>query len=202
MSLTVQALSILHMILAGICIGLAYDTYSRLRLKYKNKALTIIQDLLFWIATGLFIFIWLKAINQGDVRVYVFLALLCGFAMYKSIFQSFYRKILDQSIQLIVKIYKWIIHLGDYLIIQPLKRLVAIVIFIMGSLLTLLLSLLYNIYYFLKFCCKPFQAVGLKLYKKINKLFSRNQKKIERKNKEEKKGFASWVAKWFNRKRS
>ncbi len=120
MTLGIQALTMLHMLGAGIVIGTSLDTYRRLRFIKGSRWLTFIQDLLFWLSLAVITFLWLKSVNEGEMRVYVFLSLLCGYAMYKALFEALYRRLLDRTIELVIVLYRFVKKMFYYLLIKPL----------------------------------------------------------------------------------
>ncbi|WP_202081458.1 spore cortex biosynthesis protein YabQ [Caldalkalibacillus salinus] len=140
MSLTIQALTMLHMVGAGLYLGASHDTYARLRLK-KNQWLTFVQDFLFWLLNGLFIFLWLQWVNEGVVRVYIFLSLLCGYAMYRALFQNLYRRTLDTIIRIVAWSYHTVIKVTDILLIKPMVYLYKMIIALIVMVMTLLLRI-------------------------------------------------------------
>lgn len=129
------------MIGAGIYLGAAFDTYSRLRWQKKNRWLSILQDILFWILNGLFIFIWLREVNQGEMRVTIFLSLFCGYASYQALFQSSYKKLLEMIIKIIISFYRFIRRLLHIFLFKPIywlyQSIVTLILFFVGLILKL-----------------------------------------------------------------
>lgn len=149
MSLTVQFNTILSMIGMGIWLGIALETYGRF-LKRPKRAhwVLFINDTLFWVLQGLIIFYILLFVNQGEIRFYIFLALLCGYAMYKSLFQNIYVRLLERIITITIRVYLMIRQLVIILFIRPIKQLIQILLAILLFLLTAvqwILTLIYKI---------------------------------------------------------
>ena len=95
MTLSTQFMTMLAMIGMGIFFGAGLDTYNRFLKRSKRKSwLVFINDILFWILQGLFIFFVLFRVNQGELRIYIFIALLCGFA---SLSKSIQRDLLKMA---------------------------------------------------------------------------------------------------------
>lgn len=136
MTLDIQALTMLHMLGAGIFIGGSYETYSRLRVRIHNWLSTLIQDIVFWLINGIIVFLWLQYVNTGEMRLYIFLSLLCGYAMYKVLFQRIYRSFLEFLIRLCKWGYRTLKKTIHLLVITPVlwlyKAILAILIFILG----------------------------------------------------------------------
>lgn len=124
MSLTVQLQTMLAMVAMGGWLGIAIDTYSRLIHGRKwNKLITVINDSLFWILQGLFIFFILLQINEGEMRFYILLALLCGYSCYRVFFYKIYQHVLETTIHVIVKIVLFCKTAVIVLVINPTKEL-------------------------------------------------------------------------------
>jgi spore cortex biosynthesis protein YabQ len=144
MSLSVQFLTTLAMIAMGVEIGAALDTYKRFIEKQKSIIL-FINDFLFWVCQGLLIFLVLLNVNEGDLRIFVFIALLCGYAMYQSLFKNIYLKLLERLISIGITTYRFLRKLINGLIIRPiiwlLQLVLALCMMIGKGIYTILLSL-------------------------------------------------------------
>ncbi|MCL6606017.1 MAG: spore cortex biosynthesis protein YabQ [Paenibacillus sp.] len=108
MNPVVQWTTLLYMLLAGCMMGLAYDSYRVLSLRlHFSKGLNAVLDLLYWIASALFVFRILYAGNQGQLRFYAFLGLFLGVWIYFLIFSVTVRRfvvMLIQSVQYVCKL--------------------------------------------------------------------------------------------------
>ncbi|MET3197109.1 spore cortex biosynthesis protein YabQ [Bacillus sp. OAE603] len=149
MSLNVQFYSMVAMVGMGAYLGMALDTYHRFLYRGRsNKYLVFGTDILFWIFQSLLVFYVLYLVNEGALRFYLLLALLCGFAAYQSLLKSTYKKILEFTVQLVVRLYRIIVKIINVLIVIPIKWLIQLVIvillFIYGVLIRLI-HLLYNV---------------------------------------------------------
>jgi spore cortex biosynthesis protein YabQ len=117
------------MIGMGAFFGAALDTYNRFLQRSKRKNwFTFINDVLFWVFQGLLIFYVLFHVNQGEWRFYIFIALICGFAAYQSLFKQIYLKILEILINVVISIYNFFVRLFLALIYKPIKGLVTLLI--------------------------------------------------------------------------
>lgn len=104
MSLTIQLYTMLSMIGMGAWIGASLDTYQRfLKRQERKRWLVFIHDILFWIVQALFVFYVLLLVNEAELRIYVFLALLCGFAAYQSLLKAIYMRLLNFLIYIFVQ---------------------------------------------------------------------------------------------------
>ncbi|MDV2887301.1 spore cortex biosynthesis protein YabQ [Alkalihalophilus pseudofirmus] len=122
MSLTVQFYTMVSMAAMGIWLGAAIDTYGRfLRKRRSFHWLTALKDVLFWLIQGLIVFYVLLESNHGEVRFYVFLAILCGYACYKALLQNTYQRLLEVIIRLSIAFYRFVTNLFNILLIVPIK---------------------------------------------------------------------------------
>lgn len=129
MSLTIQFQTMIAMITMGACIGVFLDTYGRLLARSKRaRWFVFVLDMLFWIIQGLLIFYVLLEVNNGDIRFYIFLALLCGYAAYRSLFQRLYLKCLNITISIIRHILRVIRQLFKIFIYYPIRALIQFII--------------------------------------------------------------------------
>jgi spore cortex biosynthesis protein YabQ len=122
------------MIGMGSGFGAALDTYSRfLNRSERKRWIVFIHDFLFWIIQGLLIFYVLFLVNEGEFRLYLFLALLCGFSAYQALFKGFYQRFLEFLIILVIKLARFIANSVHMLIFLPIKWvIVSILAIIIG----------------------------------------------------------------------
>lgn len=134
MTLTIQFYTLLAMIGMGSGFGAALDTYSRfLNRSERKRWIVFIHDFLFWIIQGLLIFYVLFLVNEGEFRLYLFLALLCGFSAYQALFKGFYQRFLEFLIILVIKLARFIANSFHMLIFLPIKWvIVSILAIIIG----------------------------------------------------------------------
>ncbi len=135
MTLTVQFYTMLAMIGMGSMFGAALDTYNRFLNRTKRKRwLVFLNDILFWILQALFIFYILFIVNFGEVRFYIFLALLCGFAAYQSLLKGIYLQFLDWIIRTAISVYLFFVKVFKNMIFSPIKWLVLFIVSILFTL--------------------------------------------------------------------
>lgn len=134
MSLTIQFYTMLTMIGMGAFVGAALDTYHRfLKRSKRNLFYVFVNDILFWVLISIIIFYVLLQVNEGEMRIYVFLALLCGFSFYMSLIRNVYNKILEQIITLVIKTSKFIQKLFRIFILLPCRWIIhVIIVFVLG----------------------------------------------------------------------
>ncbi|CDQ21787.1 spore cortex biosynthesis protein YabQ [Halobacillus karajensis] len=129
MTLTTQFITILSMIGGGVFVGASMDTFERFFHKRKKKSwLEVIYQLGFWLIQAAFLFYLLYLANYGELRVYVFVAIVCGFAAYRALFQNLYLKTLEMWIRIVVSVIRFIKKTGYYLIFLPAKTIIFLII--------------------------------------------------------------------------
>jgi spore cortex biosynthesis protein YabQ len=116
-------------IATGIWLGASFDTYERISGKrYMFKWTRIMNDFLFWIAQALLYFILLLNINNGEVRVYLLLSIVLGYAAYRAMFEGVYRRILEKVLKVIHSMYMFLVHLTYVFFINPIKGLLKLLL--------------------------------------------------------------------------
>lgn len=81
-------------ILCGISIGILFDIFRILRKSFKTPDfVTYIEDVIFGIITGIFLIFIIFIFNNGELRFYIFLALLLGNVLYLSTISKYFIKI-------------------------------------------------------------------------------------------------------------
>lgn len=208
MTLSTQFMTMLAMIGMGSCFGAALDTYNRFLQRSKRKSwIVFCNDILFWLLQGLTIFYVLYLVNQGELRLYIFIALLCGFAAYQSLLKQGYLRLLEIVISMIISIYKFIVKMFYVIIFKPIQSIVlgiiSIIILIGKGLWSLVKLVLKVLLFTLKVLFAPvkwilsiFWNLMPKFIKKtVEKLYNKfagNYYKI-------KNTFNNWILKWKNR---
>ncbi|PYZ91555.1 spore cortex biosynthesis protein YabQ [Salipaludibacillus keqinensis] len=124
MSLDVQLTSLLASIAMGVGLATSLDTYERILGKRTSFRKTrIVNDFLFWVAQALIYFGILLHINHGEVRVYLLLAVMLGYALYRALFETTYRRILESCLRIIHHIIHFIVRCIYIFLINPTKGL-------------------------------------------------------------------------------
>lgn len=132
MSLTIQFSTILVMIIGGFYLGCALETFRYFELYWKKKRiLGYVMELCFWLLQTLLLFYLLFLVNQGELRLYILLAIFCGFAAYKSFFESIYRTGLQAVIQLLLRVHHFLANVFNGIVIRPIKAVLYILIVIL-----------------------------------------------------------------------
>lgn len=78
-----QAYLFLLFSLNGVIIGLLYDVFRILRKTFKtNNFVTYIEDILFWILTGIIIIFFMYNFSDGSLRIFMIFGLIIGILIY------------------------------------------------------------------------------------------------------------------------
>lgn len=166
----------LAMIAMGGFFGATLDTYNRfLKRSMRKRWIVFIHDLLFWILQGLIIFYVLFHVNYGEVRLYIFLALLCGFAAYQALVKGVYLKLLERIIWLTISFYKMLVGIFIMLIYNPIRgtirMLIRLIIAVGKGMLSLAKTILNVLLSCIKLLMKPFLWILRIIYGKMPKRF-------------------------------
>lgn len=174
MTLSTQFLTMLSMIGMGSMFGALLDTYNRFLKRQKRQTwIVFINDILFWILQALIIFYVLFLVNKGEIRFYIFLALLCGFAMYQSLLKSSYLKILETAISTVISVIHFLQKTFQILIYRPVVALLSFIFSVTiltgQGLLSLFRLLIRVIFLLIKVLLKPFELLLLLFWKLLPK---------------------------------
>lgn len=102
-----QAYLFLVFSLTGVAIGILFDFFRILRRSIKTSNLvTYIQDILFWILTGIIVLYSIWYFNNGELRIFVFLGLIIGILIYMTTLSSIIVKIFTKLLVILINILK------------------------------------------------------------------------------------------------
>lgn len=180
MSLTVQLYTMLSMAAMGIYLGAAIDTYGRLsRRRPSFNWIIACNDVLFWLVQALVVFYVLLHSNNGEIRFYIFLALLCGFAGYQSLMKQTYQRVLEYMIGKTIQLYHFIVRLIIVLLINPIKYLLKLLYSLCIMVLTTCLTI---ILFMLNMVWKPLRWILFLLFKwtGVNRLIEKTKPIIQK----------------------
>ena len=183
MTLSTQFLTMLSMIGMGSLFGMMFDTYQRFLDRPNRKSwIVFFNDLLFWVIQALIIFYILFLVNNGELRFYIFVALLCGFAAYQSLFKGIYLRLLEFIINTVIAIYRFMRRAFLLLIYKPvlgLIQLIISIIILLGrgvfSLVKFILNILWIV---LKVIWVPIEKIMLLLWKLLPKTIKKSVEKL------------------------
>lgn len=120
-------------VINGILIGFLFDIFRILRKSFKTKdIITYIEDISFWILTGLLTLYFIFYYNNGEIRFYIFLGIILGILIYiltisKYIIKfsvtviNFIKDIISKVIQIIFYPLKIIINFLKKLLFRPIS---------------------------------------------------------------------------------
>ncbi|PTL22270.1 spore cortex biosynthesis protein YabQ [Shouchella clausii] len=180
MALTVQFYTMVAMAAMGICLGAAVDTYGRFLPRQRTFRIHIaLLDIAFWIVQALLVFYILFKTNQGDIRIYVFLALLCGYAAYQALFKGVYNWLVNLVITIVQAVLRFVWGLLKAFIVMPIKwLLMSVRRFVMIIVISVWSIILYVLLKPLYWLMKKLGVVGL--LKKGQPILRKWQERLER----------------------
>jgi len=204
MTLSTQFLTMISMIGMGSLFGAMFDTYQRFLQRPKRKQwIVFINDLLFWIIQALLVFYTLFLVNSGEIRFYIFIALLCGFAAYQSLFKNIYLRVLELIIQTVITISRITKRTFLLLIYNPIVGLVQLTIIIVLSIGRGLLSLVKFVSRILLFIVKAVFGIVKKIllifWKLMPKGLKNSVEKLYNKTAGNFKKIGNYILKWRDR---
>lgn len=111
--ITNQAYLFLIFIFNGIIIGMLFDFFRILRRTIKtSNIMTYVEDIIFWILAGIIILYSTFIFNNGEIRLFMFLAIAIGAIIYMILLSSYVIKINVTIInffkKILIKIFKFI----------------------------------------------------------------------------------------------
>lgn len=113
-----QAYLFLIFTLNGFVIGLLFDFFRILRRSFKtNDIITYIEDIIFWIISGFIVLYSIFIFNNGEIRLFMFLAIAIGIILYILLLSNYIIKI---NVYIIDKIKKIVLFILKIILI-PIK---------------------------------------------------------------------------------
>lgn len=164
-----QASLFLIFTLEGSIIGLIFDIFRILRRSFKTSdIITYIEDVLFWLITGILILYSIFIFNYGEIRFFMFVGILLGAMFYMLLISRYVIKISVTVIEFLKKAIMFVFKI----VIFPLQFIYKIFKRIFSK---PILFCIINIK-------KIIRQIKIKFFKKdiINfKIFAKNAKKIK-----------------------
>ena len=94
-----------------------FDFFRVLRKKFKTTDIvTYMQDIVFWILTGISMLYCIYTFNSGEIRLYEFIGILIGTTIYFLTISKYFIKINSMVLNILIKIFY-------VLLIVPLKTI-------------------------------------------------------------------------------
>lgn len=114
MSIAEQTQIFIIFVIVGIIISFLFDIFRIFRKVYKfSNMLIYMQDILFWLLTGIIILQAIFKFNSGDIRIFLFLGIFVGVFIYISLFSiyvikigSFILKLINTLIRKLINVFK------------------------------------------------------------------------------------------------
>lgn len=114
-----QAKIFLIFALNGIIIGILFDIFRILRKSFKTSdIITILEDILFWIFTGIVILYSIFIFNNGEIRLFMFIGIFLGTILYMLLLSKYIIKISVKIILILKKVFKFIFKI----LIFPMQK--------------------------------------------------------------------------------
>ncbi len=97
-------------ILTGMCIGLLFDFFRIQRKVFKTfDFITYIEDVLFWILSGIILIIVIMKYTNGEIRIYMISGMVLGLIIYLRLISKYIIKINTSILKFIIKFIKIIL---------------------------------------------------------------------------------------------
>lgn len=143
MTLDVQFITMLSMIAGGFYLGIALDTFRRLSVTWKHRVfLKYFMEISFWLTQTLLLYYVLFQVNSGELRFYVFIAVLLGFAMYQAAAAKTYKQLLEHMISISIQVYQFLEKMVKIIIIAPIKFIFQLIMTVIVFTLKILLNMI------------------------------------------------------------
>ena len=108
--ITNQAYLFLIFVINGLLIGLLFDFFRILRLSFKTRDfVTYIEDIIFWIITGIIVLYSIFIFNNGEIRFFMFLGIALGAFLYMTLFSGYIISVSVHIIKFFKKIFGFIL---------------------------------------------------------------------------------------------
>lgn len=118
--ITNQANLFLIFAINGVIIGFVFDVFRILRKSFKTSdIITIIQDILFWIITGMIVLYSIFIFNNGEIRFFMFIGIFLGVLLYMVLLSKYIIKISVETIKIVKKIINFVFKI----LIFPIKSI-------------------------------------------------------------------------------
>lgn len=134
-TIAMQLQSLIIFTISGVAIGIFFDIFRILRKSFKTPdIITYLEDIIFWIITGIFFLFVLFKFNNGQIRSYVIIGTITGAALYLILLSKhfikfsvsaiiFLKKIIAYPIKILLKILKKIFKPLSFVVINIRKSI-------------------------------------------------------------------------------
>lgn len=133
MNLQTQWATLLWMLACGGILGIAFDSYRVVsgQLRFPRWSVHML-DLFYWLAAALFVFRTLYHVNQGELRLYVFLGLFIGVWIHFLFLSVITERFVVNLIKVVQKIYRITIRIVQLIVIAPVKWILKCIRILLG----------------------------------------------------------------------
>lgn len=102
--------------ITGFIIGILFDFFRIQRKVFKTyDIITYIQDIIFWIASGIILTFVILKYTDGEIRIYMIFGIIIGIIVYFSFISKY-------MIKIFVNIIKFLLRILDFLL-YPIKKI-------------------------------------------------------------------------------
>lgn len=116
-----QLINLFIFTVTGIVIGILFDIFRITRKSFKTPDfVTYLEDIIFWILTGFILLFTIFTFNNGEIRIYIFVALLLGLCLYILTLSRYFIKISVTILQFAKKI----LYTPTHIIINFAKKFI------------------------------------------------------------------------------
>lgn len=90
----IQIINLLIFIVVGIVLGIIFDSFRIIRKSFKTPDfVTYIEDILFWIISGIILLFCIFTFNNGELRLYLFASIIVGNIIYMVTLSKYFIKV-------------------------------------------------------------------------------------------------------------
>ncbi|WP_010531208.1 spore cortex biosynthesis protein YabQ [Lentibacillus jeotgali] len=199
MTLDVQFITMLSMIAGGFYLGVALDSFRRLSDSWRRRVfLKYFMEISFWLTQTLLLYYVLFQVNSGELRFYVFIAVLLGFSIYQVAAAKTYKKLLEHLIRIILQVYQFLEKMVRILVMAPLKFIVQLGITIVVFIVKILL---FVVRYILIIVLTPILWLARRIFKMLPQTIQKKLHKIAGFYSTIENTFKKWINKLISKRR-
>ncbi|ENH97631.1 spore cortex biosynthesis protein [Gracilibacillus halophilus YIM-C55.5] len=90
-------------------------------------------EIMFWLVQAAFIYFILYKVNEGVLRIYVFLSLFCGYAMFKALFEQAYQRINNMMFYWVHALYTFVSRIIFYCVVKPIQLVLSVLLLLLTA---------------------------------------------------------------------
>ena len=165
MTLELQFQTILTMVSGGFYLGIVLDTFRRLtRRLAKRQLLFAFLEVCFWLTQTFILFFLLFLVNGGELRGYIFVAVLLGFSAYQALAATVYKRLLEWFIRAIIYIYQLFSSIIHAIVILPILFCVKVVWICLRAIVYAVLAI---VFFILRVLFAPIKWIFKVIYQRL-----------------------------------